>query len=1390
MVADRQPHEGGVRGGGARLSSAWSSHVPNYVIQLLLSHPDETPIASADPTDAVVLFADIAGFTPMSEALARFGSHGIEELTGILNSWFDAMSGSITRYGGSLAEFAGDALTAVFRHSTRTRRSTTRRAVQCALDMQADMVRFQPVVTQAGPFRLAMKVGLAAGPLLQTVMGDPAVRLGYVLVGPPLERAAAAEHHARGDEVVVDDGLLEHGFGAEVVERDGRWWLVRGLRRRASPVRPAAPTTLDEDAARRLAPFLHPAIAERLRSGRRELVNEHRRVTAAFVGLPEVPVDDRRAVAILQRYLAAAVRLIEHYGGHLRQVAIGDGGSVLVAFFGTPVSHEDDEERAVRCSLELLQLPGGPFRAGLSTGAVYCGEVGSDARREYAVIGDSVNLAARLMQAAGDGQLLIDRTTHDRVRETTVHDGLKPITVKGKTGPINVWAVRALREWPAGQLHEPAAAQPLVGRDAEVARSRALVERVRSGEGQVVSLTGEAGIGKSRLAAEVLQLAGRHGFAVFGGASRSHGTTTSYLVWRSIWRDLLKLDTSLPIADQQVQLVDRIARHAAGSGQRAPLLAPVLNLPMPESELIAPLDPQTRDELLRSLLLECLRDLAASMPILLVLEDCHWIDPASAALLGFLARSISDLPVLILVIARGSVAGAPMLASLSQLPNFSELRLAELGSADAELLVGLRLRERYPWDATVDPAVIDRIAEQGEGNPFYLGELVNYLHAKGVDPRHPQALATLELPDGLQRLLMARLDQLGEGEKATIKVASVIGRRFRASWISNAYPAAGGPREVARHLERLHELDLTPRRTAAPELEYQFKHAMTQEAAYQSLTFRMRESLHERVGLLIEATNPERLAQYVDVLAHHYGRTQRVDKQRLWFRAAGDAAKAAFANEAAVAYYHRLLPLLPKDETGDVLVELGGVWHLTGRWAEAEQAYRRAMEIASDADRPEILAAGQRDLGDLFMYNRSYAEAVTWLRRAADEFERLGDRAGLSRTLDRMTFALYQQGAYGEALRAAERHRALATEAGDLAGVSVALNHTGLVHLETGRSEEALALLQEALDTATRAGDRRCLLHAATNLALVHLRHGEHLQSLAQGRRAFEVAQEIGFRQTAGVVVGNMGEVYRDEGDHVRAIRCFAYALRIAVELRDWTSVADQVANVAATAAAQGHHREAERLFGQAVTLARLLDAPYLLCGWLHRLAKLHVEQGRFEEAERLNQEALEIADAHGEQDIQIRASVLSQRMQVTLGRVSTDEAIERLRVLEGIWTEPHERALLLDARWHLDPTVEAVRIAAADLYQTLYERTPNIEYRAAHALLTGATLPPGPPLPPLPAPLGEETADIDELLGQVDQIAPQLTATDATPLEPGRAESSARSDSPDPQRLGTPELA
>jgi class 3 adenylate cyclase len=319
------------------LGTAWRSFVPDYVVRTLLRNPNRTPIADSDCSDAVVLFIDVAGFTPLSEALTNSGAYGTEELTRILNGWFDTMVSLVSLYGGAVAEFAGDALTAVFWCDANTRQETERRAVGCALYMQAEMARFQAINTRAGTFELAMKAGLAAGPLLVTIMGDPAIRLGYVLAGPALDRAARAEQHARRGEVVVDHRLLEAGLNAELLEHRGLWSVVERLRGSISPVRPAPLDSVDEGTARRLAPFLHPAIAERLRSGRREFVNEHRKVTVAFVGVPELATDDLRSVAALQRFLAVAVRVIDGYGGHLLQVATGDKGSLLVACFGAPL---------------------------------------------------------------------------------------------------------------------------------------------------------------------------------------------------------------------------------------------------------------------------------------------------------------------------------------------------------------------------------------------------------------------------------------------------------------------------------------------------------------------------------------------------------------------------------------------------------------------------------------------------------------------------------------------------------------------------------------------------------------------------------------------------------------------------------------------------------------------------------------------------------------------------------------------------------------------------------------------------------------------------------------------------------------------------------------------
>lgn len=898
---------------------------------------------------------------------------------------------------------------------------------------------------------------------------------------------------------------------------------------------------------------------------------------------------------------------------------------------------------------------------------------------------------------------------------------------------------------------------PLVGREAELSVVWARLKRARSGRGQVLGLTGAPGMGKSRLAAEILRLGQGLGFAVHSGACRPGDETTAYLVWQPIWRALLGLDPSLPATQQEARLAARVAAHDGGSSQRTPLLAPVVNLPMSDSELTAPLDTRARSEFLRSLLLDLFRASAASTPLVLVLEDCHWIDPTSLELLELLASNVAAQPVLIVATSRPTDAAATAFAPLAHLGNFTDIPVPRLPVHDAERLVTQRIRSLRHGQADVPRTVVRRIVASAGGNPLHLEELVSFLLAEATGPWIPRALAGPDLPDDLWRLVSARTDRLGVAERTTIEVASVIGARFSAGWIWGSYPSAGPPEQVLRHLERLAELELVRRYPAGDKLDYEFKHAVTREAVYERLPAGRRETLHRCVARFIERTYPDRLTELVDLLAHHYGETSDVVKKRRWFRAAADAAKAAFATEAAIGHYDRLLELLAPEDTGELLIELGDLLLLTARWTRAERAYRRALRVAASTGDRRVLAEGHRGLGSVIPYTQSdgweLRDAAGLLGLAVDEFDELQDGPGLAKALERLAWTSWELAEYSDALEASDRHLEIAREAGDAVGVSAALGNLGLVHWHTGEHEVALEDLQQALEAATRAGYRPGEIRAANDLASVRSERGDHVNAIRDFWKALRVAQEIGDRRNVTLVMGNIGESHRRQGEYGRALRCFADAFRIAVEIGDRVGMTWLAGNLATTMAAQGRQPEAELLLDRAVTLARQLDARYWLCESLHQQALLLATAGRLDQAALLNEEALDIASRHDLGRIRLRASLLSIRLQVALGRMERSDAMEELQELRWTWSDAPEQATILDALWQLDPTQEQLRWDAAELYGRLYREAPTVEHRKAYKRLTGgASLPHPRSLPGVPNSISRKPLDLPKVLEQLDQ--------------------------------------
>jgi class 3 adenylate cyclase/tetratricopeptide (TPR) repeat protein len=1097
------------------MSAGRLSFLPARLMRFPAAGWDRAALARAHRFDAAVMVVDVRGFTRLSESVAHAGPAGTERLSDMVNAVFAPIVERVHVHGGEVGLFVGDSVVALFPDGEE--------ALACAAELPS-------------PPDLALGTGLAAGLVAGTVVGDPAGRLEHVLIGTPLRRAA----HAAG---------------------------------RAEPGRPVAeplpirgPPWPDADVAGAraiVAPFLHPSVAARLDAGRRPLLAEHRQVTALFCRFADLDAADPAAPERLQRVAAAALAELARFDGALLQLELVDKGSTLKAAFGAPVAHEDDERRATACAQALHGRPELRDAAiGLGTGSVLSGLIGAGARREYTVLGDPVNVAARLMLAARPGQILASAATRDGAGADWAWEPRGSLALRGRSAPVAAYAPRAPR---SGRPRPHRGA--LVGRERELDTALALLERARDGAGGALIVSGEPGIGKSRLLAALAGRARARGMTVLLGAGRPYGGDLAYGAWRDV------------------------AAELAGGDAR---LAPLLGRPADDG-----LDPEHRAEAVRERVVALLRRRAAAAPVLLAFEDAHWLDVPSRAVIERLAPELPGAAVLLVLTARPGGA-------LPRLGGAATLALDGLPPADLHRVVRARA-PRLPAD------VADAIVARCGGNPLFAEELVGVARLRHGAP----------LPDSLRSAVTARLDALPEAERAVVRLASVIGPRFAPEWLRGSDPALGDAAELARALAALSRADLVhpdgPR--------HAFKHAVTREVAYETLALAAREHLHLAVARYLERAEDLSAPDVLDALAHHYGRTPDTAKQRVYLRRAGDAARAAFANEAAAGHYRRLRELEHGPAALEATLDLGAVLQLAGAWAEAEALYREALARAAS---PRDTARARAALGGLLAFTGAHADAVASLEAARAGFAALGERAELATVLERLAQAYFQ---HGDDARATER----ATELlgiGDRAQESTALNTLGLVSWHRGELAPAREQLEAALDLARAAGHRVGVVHLLGDLAglLVALgRVGEAIERLAESHAQ---AREIGYRRLEGIAVGNAAELFRGAGDDAAALACAGRSLEIGAALGDVLQVIHNATVIAAVRRRQGDPSGADALLERVAAVARARgNLRYLAQARLFQARARH-DRGQDAAAAEAAADALRIAREVGQADL------------------------------------------------------------------------------------------------------------------------------------------------------------
>ena len=1149
----------------------------------------------SDRVRGAALFADVSGFTPLTEALAHElgAQRGAEELTAHLNRVFHALIDDVDRYGGDVIYFGGDAITVWLDGDDG------RRAAACGLAIQQTMSSVGTIHTPAGTeVVLAIKVAVAVGSARRFVVGDPTIQLIDVLAGRLIDELADAEHLAQKGEVVLARSALESlGDRAIIGDRredehggGGVGTLARLLVDVDGVDEVTSTTTLNEAVVRQ---WILPAVYERLVTGRGEFLAELRAAYPMFVRFGGIDYDhDPDAAAKLDEFVQRAQRILAGYGGNLLHVIIGDKGAYLCGVFGAPHAHEDDASRAATAALELLALEretaARDLQIGITHGRIRSGAYGHPMRRTFTCLGDAVNLSARLMSQAPPGQAYLSDDVHRALSERIECHLIGDLTVKGKADSVRTLALVGLRRGPVKRaIRYPL---PMVGRDAELAVFAQAFDEVVGGAGRVVAVAAEAGRGKSRLIAEVVRDISAAGVDVAWGEAQNFGRTTSYLVWREAWRTLLNVDDDDDEGLQRRELTRRLGAISRDHARRAPLLAAVVGIELRDNDLTKSFDAKLRKTSLESLLVDILRARAATGPIAIVLEDCHWIDALSRDLLEELVLACSSLPVLFVLAYRPAAEPGGGLG-LERIPYFHELSLGELVAGDAHLVLQAKLEQLFGQAVGAAPELVEFVIERAQGNPFYLEELVNYIHGQGVDPADPAAFLRLDIPDTLLRLVQSRIDMLTESPRTALKVASVVGRTFDTPFVHGVYPALGSVDEVHANFELARDADLV-RVDRIEDRSWLFRHVVARDVAYDSLPFAMRAMLHDRVGAYLESGGPHAVERNLDLLAYHYWLGADQAKKRDFALRAGIAAQARYANDAAADYFKRVVPLVPDDERAGVLRRLGKVLELRGGWADAEATYREAIELSLSVADDQEQARARADLAESLRKQGRFEDARQQLALASEIFTHIDDDAGLGLVLHLQGTLASQQGQYDAARTAYELSLQIRERLGERASVGSLLSNLALVAENEGDLQQARTMNERALAIREEVGDRWAICVSQNNLGMIALLQHDFMAAEMRFRESMRLATEVGDRWIVAVGHHNLGNATLGLGRPDLAGNEYLQALQAYEDYGDLWSIALLVEDVVPLAIANAQLVQAAELVGAADALRDRLDAP------------------------------------------------------------------------------------------------------------------------------------------------------------------------------------------------------
>ena len=1244
---------------------------------------------------SITLFMDISGFTAMTEAAMRHGKMGTETLVLHLNAIFEPVIQTIYARGGFISGFAGDGLTVLF---PRYERQAALAACETAV-MVRDIFQTQGTQeTTIGRFELTVKQGLAAGWVFWGIIG-PTKHKTYFFRGEAIDDCVQAEHHAQAGKIILADTIQK------ILPDD---LVVGGKNRGYVPLIKIHPQPIglsSSQASSLLSPdichlFFPHELWDYVGQG------EFRHVAVIFLAFQSDLAQEQ-----LDALISHVIQENDRFNGHFVEVDFGDKGGLALICFGAPRTHENDPERALRFILavgEKLDELNLRWRTGISYGLVYSGMVGTQQRGKYALLGNVVNFAARLMMKAERGQILVSSALAQQPGFQLSHVG--DFSYKGFAEPMPTYELLG-REKGFRPTLMP---QPTFGREREMGQlltfSQSVLEKKTAG---VVRIYGGPGIGKTTLQSE---WQGRLGNAFTWFVCPTDQTLRQaynpliYCLKRYFGQvtDATETENKAQFQHHWQRLYDRLTERNAPLAvlqeleRTHSILGALLDLHWPNS-LYAQLDQEMRSENMITAVKNWLFAQCILRPVALVVEDGHWLDKATQRFLTALSEEMVAYPLLLIITSRYGDDGRLPEFNLSPQALHLTLELQALTPAS------LRQQAEQALGGPISNSLFRLLEEKSQANPFFAQQLLYYfqenqLLRKDVNDRWAVSNDLVSLPDSINVILTARLDRLPQASKVVVQTAAVLGNEFEVDLLiqmvqTNITPALeqakAGQIWVARN-----------------ETTYHFKHILLRDAAYGMQMQQQLRHFHNLAATAYAQLYGADLSPHYATLAYHYQRAEEREQERIYTRLAGEQASNKGNQEEAATYLNRALLLSPESEKYDLRLLCDNVYHLQG---DREKQASNLHELA------DLIGLLETDAGEMPVSPSLSAQRVEVRLRQARFYNAISNfpatieaaRSAFNgaQHIHRPLQEVQSRYWWAEALSNQARHQEALDQL--LSGLALArrldkpdltaglLNQMGWLAFREGEPEEATKVLKEALPLVRLAGNQREELKALRALGGAANLAGDYSAALVWQKQALAIARKIGHRREEGSMLNNLGNTSRFLGEYEEAVT-FHQQGAVLMRQTGWR-MGESISqiNLGLVLPYLGEYDEALRYAQAGLSLSREVQAGLVEGSAWYVLGNVHTAQAGWSEAVAAYEQSIHIF-----QSLSLPRSVIEATAGLLRVYLAQKEKAKLEHLVTKIWNYlgSHNRVI---------PVEEPFRV-----YWTCYQGLVEMGDSRAHNLL------------------------------------------------------------------------